>query len=146
MWKPKLGLPSLQMRRGRASSCVDSLSQRFWSPPLLEVLASHPTKLQGQGSAHVYYGLSSQLCTEIGKSIGTWFGEICSCPCFASRNKFHQTTYQYFSLSLYCLIFVNLLIIRVKAFLCEIKLAINLEWVSSSRPVCVPFLPRMNLL
>ena len=40
-------------------------------------------------------------CTEIGKSIGTWYGEICSCPCLASRNKFHQTTYKDFSRSLY---------------------------------------------
>ena len=30
-----------------------------------------------------------------------WFGEICSCPWLASRNKFHQTTYQDFSQSLY---------------------------------------------
>ena len=33
--------------------------------------------------------------------IGTWFREICSCPFLASNNKFHQTTYQHFSRSLY---------------------------------------------
>ena len=26
--------------------------------------------------------------TEIGLSLGMWFGEICSCRCLASRNKF----------------------------------------------------------
>ena len=35
--------------------------------------------------------------TEIGLSLGTWFGETCSRPCLASRNKFHQD----FSRSLY---------------------------------------------
>ena len=35
--------------------------------------------------------------TEIGYSLG----QICSCPCLASRNKFHQTTYQDFSRSPY---------------------------------------------
>ena len=39
--------------------------------------------------------------TEIGLSLGTWFGEICSCPCLASRNIFHKTTYQDFSRSLW---------------------------------------------
>ena len=29
--------------------------------------------------------------TEIGQSLGTWFCEICSCHCLASRNQFHQT-------------------------------------------------------
>ena len=32
--------------------------------------------------------------TEIGSSLGTWFGENCSCPRLASRNKFHQTLYR----------------------------------------------------
>ena len=43
----------------------------------------------------------SSVNTEIGKSLGTWFGEICSCKLRKDRNKFHQTTYQDLSRSLY---------------------------------------------
>ena len=47
--------------------------------------------------------LLSHVCTiqRSAKSVGTWFGEICSCPCLANRNKYHQTTYQDFSRSRY---------------------------------------------
>ena len=59
---------------------------------------AHGTRYEsgGAGSGSQYKKIFV-LYTEMGLSLGTWFGEICFCPFLASRNKFHQTTYQDFS-------------------------------------------------